>query len=148
MSNATIIKALFHYFDRCPLMANGRLNVDYLPEDAKQAGIEYAIAVSPTDEIIQAYRGGGARCRYPFIISSVYDYGPDAAQNIENTGFSENLAAWMRRQSRNRNLPKLPPGMDARSLRAIGAGYLYQPEVDSGKYQIQCELEYYRKGDL
>lgn len=146
MSN-TIIEALFTYFDACPFMAGGRLNIDYLPENTQQAGVEYSIDTLPADETLYPYRGGGARCRYLFAISSVRDYGPSAAQNIANSGFSEALADWMRNQSRARNLPILPAGITARSLRAIGTGYLYEPAIDAGKYQIQCELEYYRKGD-
>jgi len=143
----TIIDALFEYFDTCPLLRDNRLNMDYLPENTGQAGIEYGISTSPTDDVLTSYRGGGARCRYLFSISSVNDYGPDARQNIANTGFYEALADWMRKQSRARNLPELPDNMTPRSIRAIGFGYLFQPDVDAGKYQIQCELEYYRKGD-
>lgn len=145
--SATIIEALFDYFDSCPLMTGNRLNVDYLPEDTGEAGVEYALATSPTDELVYPFVDGGARCRYPFIISSVNDFGPDAAQNIANTGFTEALADWMRKQTRLRNLPALPTGLTPRSIRALGSGYLYQPDINAGKYQIQCELEYYRKGD-
>jgi hypothetical protein len=144
--STTIAQALFDYFDSCPLMDGNRLNVDYLPEDTGEAGVEYAIATSPGDEVVYPYKGGAARCRYSFVISSINDYGPDAAQNIENTGFSERLADWLRQQSRARNLPQLPDGITARSIRALGAGYLFQPDINAGKYQIQCELEYYRKG--
>ena len=143
--NRTIIDALFAYFDACPLISGGRLNIDYLPEDTSQAGVEYSIAASPSDELITAYRNGGARCRYPFVISSVNDYGPDAAQNLLNTGFFDELAEWLRKENRQRRLPALPEGMAARSIRAVGAGYLYQPDLNAGKYQIQCELEYYRR---
>jgi len=139
----TIIEGLIEYFGNCPLMADGRLNMDYLPEK----GTEYALATQPTDEVVYSYVGGGARCRYPFIISSVFDYGPGEAQNVMNSGFFETLSDWLRKQSRVRNLPELPVGMTARSIRAIGPGYLYEPDVDAGKYQIQCELEYYKKGD-
>jgi hypothetical protein len=144
--SVTVIEALFNYFDSCPLMTGNRLNMDYLPEDTGEAGVEYALATSPGDEVIQRYHDDGARCRYPFILSSVNDYGPDAAQNIANTGFTETLAGWLRQQTRARNLPALPDGLMPRSLRALGSGYLYQPDINAGKYQIQCELEYYRKG--
>jgi len=143
----TIIEALFDYFDKCELMKDSRLNMDYLPEGTKKAGIEYALATSPSDELVYPYKDGGARCRYLFVISSVNDYGPDAAANIANTGFYEKLAAWMRAQTRGRKLPDLPEGLTARGISAIGSGYLYQPNIDAGKYQIQCELDYYRKGD-
>jgi hypothetical protein len=146
--SVTIIEGLFNYFDSCPLMTENRLNIDYLPEDTAEAGVEYALATTPTDEVVQRYRDGGARCRYPFVISSVNDYGPDVAQSIVNSGFYEALADWLRKQTRARNLPELPDGLTPRSLRAIGPGYLYQPDINAGKYQIQCELEYYRKGEI
>ena len=141
----TIIDALFEYFDACPLISGGRLNIDYLPEDTSQAGVESDIAASPTAERLTAYRGGGSRCRYPFVLSSVNDYGPDAAQNLLNTGFFDQMAEWLRQQDRQRNLPQLPDELTARSIRATGAGYLYQPDINAGKYQIQCELEFYRR---
>ena len=146
--STTIIEALFEYFGNCPLMTDDRLNINYLPEDTSEAGVEYAIATQPADEVVQTYQYGGARCRYPFIISSVNDYGPDVGQNIANAGFTEALANWMRAQTRLRALPELPEGLTPRSIRAVGSGYLYQPDIDAGKYQIQCELEYYRKGDF
>lgn len=144
----TIIESLFDYFGKCPLMSGGRLNIDYLPEDTSESGVEYAIGTSPTDETVYPYKYGGARCRYPFVISSVTDYGPDEAQNMLNSGFFEALSDWMRTQTRLRRLPALPVGVDPRSIRAVGPGYLYQPDINMGKYQIQCELEYYRKGDF
>lgn len=144
----TIIQSLFDYFCSCPLMTDNRLHIDYLPENTSEAGIEYAIATSPTDELVYPYIGGAARCRYPFMISSINDYGPDEAQNMLNSGFFEELSAWLRKQTRQRNLPMLPEHMSPRSIRAIGPGYLYQPDVNAGKYQIQCELEYYRKGEF
>lgn len=145
MSNQTIIDALFAYFDACPLLSGGRLNIDYLPEDTSQAGVEYSIAASPTDEQITAYRGGGSRCRYPFVLSSVNDYGPDTAQNLLNSGFFDCLAEWLRQQNKSRRFPELPEGLAPRSIRATGAGYLYRPDENAGKYQIQCELEFYRR---
>lgn len=145
--STTIVEALFDYFDRCPFMTENRLNIDYLPEDTSEAGVEFAIGTTPTDELIYPYTNGGARCRYPFTITSINDYGPDKAQNMLNSGFFEALADWLRKQTRMRNMPVLPEGMTPRSIRAIGPGYLYQPDVNAGKYQIQCELEYYRKGD-
>ena len=39
----TIIEALYDYFNESSLLTDNRLNVDYLPENTKQAGIEYAI---------------------------------------------------------------------------------------------------------
>lgn len=145
--SGTIMESLFDFFNACPLMSNGRLNIDYLPEDTKEAGVEYSIGITPTDETVTRYRDGGARCRLPFTISSVNDYGADEAQNLLNTDFFDKLAKWMRVQNKSRSYPDLPEGFMPRSIAAIGPGYLYDPDVGAGKYQIQCELEYYRKGD-
>ena len=41
--STTIIEALFEYFAACPLITDNRLNIDYLPEDTSQAGVEYSI---------------------------------------------------------------------------------------------------------
>ena len=144
----TIIEALFEYFAACPLITDNRLNIDYLPEDTSQAGVEYSIGTTPANEVVRQYKDGGQLCRYVFVISSVNDYGPDTAQNMLNTGFAEKLSEWIRRQSRMRKLPDLPDGLSAQRIKALGPGYLYVPDINSGKYQIQCELEYYRKGDM
>lgn len=143
----TVLEALFDYFRACPLMRDNRLNIDYLPADTEAAGVEFAISTTPTDEVITRYKDGGARCRYPFTISSVNDYGPDEVQNMLNSGFYDALATWLNKQSRARHLPELPEGYTARTIAAKGPGYLYQPDVNAGKYQIQCELEYYKKGE-
>ncbi|MCL2670523.1 MAG: hypothetical protein FWF10_00610 [Clostridiales bacterium] len=143
----TMLGALFEFFGVCPLISGNRLNIDYLPEGTKQAGIEYAIGLFPTDEVLRRYVDGGAHCRLPFVLSSVNDYGPDVRQNIENSGFYDAFAEWVREQSKKRAFPALPNGLTARSMRTIGPGYLFQPDADAGKYQIQCEIEYYRKGD-
>ncbi len=142
----TILEGLFEYFAHCPLMSNGRLNIDFLPESASNAGVEYAISTTPTEEVIYTYTNGGARCRYLFTISSVNSYGADEGQNLLNSGFFESLSEWLRQQTRKRNLPTLPDGFTPREIQAISTGYLYMPDVNAGKYQIQCELEYHRKG--
>lgn len=86
--STTIIEALFEYFAACPLITDNRLNIDYLPEDTSQAGVEYSIGTTPANEVVRQYKDGGQLCRYVFVISSVNDYGPDTAQNMLNTGFA------------------------------------------------------------
>jgi len=125
----TIIEALFAYFDKCPLE------------------LEYTFTALPPDDVIKRYTNGGEYRRYPFIISSVNDYSTDTTQNIADTGFAEKLADWLHKQTRSKNLPDLPNGLTPRSIRVLGAGYLQRPDVDTVKHQIQCELEYYKKGE-
>lgn len=143
----TIIEALREYFAACPLLEGGRLNIDYLPEDAKKCGVEYSIDTTPAEEIITRYVGGSAVCQYVFVIRSVNDYGPSALQNISNSGFFEKLSAWMAAQTKKRALPALPEGMEPQKLEAQGTGYLYGSGADAAKYQVQCRLVFYKKGE-
>jgi len=129
-------------------MAEGRLKASIIPEETCEAGIEYVLLASFSDEPVRTYVDGSARLRYPFVISSVDDYGLDAAQDIAKTGFAETLAEWLRKQARLRNLPELPAGLTARNIKTLGSGHQEKPDTGAGKYQIHCELEYYRKSDF
>jgi hypothetical protein len=138
----SIIEALQKYFLGCPLISDGRLGVDYLPEH----GVAYSLDTTPASEIIQQYIDGGSLRQYLFVFRSAKDYGPDTLQNMANSGLFEALAAWMERQTRARNLPVLPEGLLPRRIEAQSTGYLFTSSPDTGKYQIQCRLIYYRKG--
>lgn len=141
--NDTMIGALREYFLACPLTGDSRLGVDYLPEQ----GVAYSIDATPATEVLQQYVGGSSLRQYLFVFRSVNDYGPDALQNLANSGFFERLAAWMERQTKARALPDLGPGRTARRLEAMSTGYLFTAGPDTGKYQIQCRLVYFQKGE-
>lgn len=139
----TIIKGLHDYFEKCPLMANGKLNVDFLPE----AGCEYSIDVDPTEEVIQWYLRGAAKCQYVFAIRTLSTYGQEVLQQLDNSGYFEQLAAWLREQKRKGNFPKLPDGYTPIDIIALSPAYLFETDIETAKYQIQCRLVYKRKGD-
>lgn len=141
--NDTIIGALREYFLACPLTGNQRLGVDYLPEE----GIAYSIDSTPATEVIRQYVGGSSLRQYLFVFRSVNDYGPDALQNMANSGFFEQLAAWLEQQTRLRRFPALGPGRVAQKIEAQSTGYLFTASPDTGKYQIQCRLVYLQKGE-
>lgn len=136
----SIIGALREYFLACPLTGDSRLGVDYLPE----RGVAYSIDTTPANNILRPYFRGSLR-QYLFVFRSVQDYGSETLQNMANSGFFEELAAWMAAQTKARKLPVLPPGMTARSIEAQSTAYLFTAGPDAGKYQIQCRLVYYQK---
>lgn len=137
----TIMEALRDYFLACPLMGNRKINVDFLPDNKR----EYSIDTTPATEVVKWYVGGGTIRQYLFVIRSVEDYAPDVLQNLANSGFYENLAAWMEQQTRAGNLPILPDGKEAQKIEAQSTGYLFTTGPDVGKYQIQCRLQYYQE---
>ena len=99
----TIIQSLRDYFLTCPLMGDSAINVDYLPEGPE---VEYSIDTTPATEIVKQYIDGSSVRQYLFVIRSVNDYGPDVLQNLANSGFYENLAAWLEAQTRTGNSSK------------------------------------------
>jgi hypothetical protein len=142
----TIVEGLHAFFQGCPLMTENRIHVDYLPTDAK-GGVEFSIDATPGTDTVAPYLDGGGMCQYQFVLRSVNDYGPDTLQNITNNGFYDGLMAWLRTQSRKRRLPAMPEGMQAIRIRALSTAYLFEMGASVGKYQIQCQLDYYRKGE-
>lgn len=139
----SIIAALRRYFLACPLISDGRLGVDWLPE----AGIAYSLDTTPAAEILRRYTSGSSLRQYLFTLCSVQDYGSDTLQNIANSGLFERLAAWMDAQTKARVLPDLGAGRTAQKLEAQSTGYLFTTAPDAGRYQIQCRLLYFQKGE-
>lgn len=142
MMSQTIIRSLWDFFLTCPLMGNSKINVDFLPEK----GVEYSIDTTPATEIVKQYVDGSSIRQYLFVIRSVEEYGPDVLQNLSNSGFYEDLSAWLEEQTRAGNFPILPEGKTPQKIEAQSTGYLFTTGPDTGKYQIQCRLQYFQKG--
>lgn len=134
----TIIKSLWDYFLACPLTGEKKLNVDYLPEN----GVEYSIDTTPATDIVKRYTDGSSIRQYLFVFRSVEEYGNDVLQNLANSGFYEQFSDWLEAQSTSGNLPKLPTGKTAIKLETQSTGYLFTTGPDTGRYQIQCRLQY------
>ncbi|MFT8889867.1 MAG: hypothetical protein ABF904_13795 [Ethanoligenens sp.] len=138
----SIINSLYEYFKSCPLLGDNKINVDYLPETA----VEYTIDVITGDPIITRYARGAALRQYLFAFGSREFYGPDVMQNLANSGFYEDLAAWLDAQTAAKNFPVLPDGQTPRKIEAQSTGYLFGADPDTARYQIQCRLIYYQEG--
>lgn len=137
----TIIQSLWDYFLTCPLMGDRKINVDFLPEKS----LEYSIDTTPATEIVKQYVDGSSVRQYLFVIRSVQSYGSDVLQNIANSGFFESLSNWLEEQTRKKNFPTLPRGKEPQKIEAQSTGYLFISGPDTGKYQVQCRLQYFQE---
>lgn len=137
----TVIQSLWDYFLTCPLMGDRKINVDFLPEKS----LEYSIDTTPATEIVKQYVDGSSVRQYLFVIRSVQDYGSDVLQNIANSGFFESLSNWLEEQTRKKNFPAIPSGKEPQKIEAQSTGYLFVSGPDTGKYQIQCRLQYFQE---
>ena len=79
---------------------------------------------------------------FPFAFRSTESTAEDLAR-LENLGFYEAFAEWLREQSENEFFPEMDEGQTPTKIYATGWDYLFQQgDSQTGIYQIQCKLEY------
>jgi len=144
MKQDSIIGAVREYISTCPFLKEfARIHVEYLDTEADS----YTVDAIPGEPLVQRYLNGDSEKQFSFTLSSRESYGPDVLQNLENSGFYDRFADWLETESRRGNLPELPVGKEALSIRAISQGFVFQTDLDAAQYQIQCRLLYYQKGE-
>lgn len=121
---------------------SGRLDVDFLPEDADT----YSIDTIPCEEIIKRYKDGGTVKQFQFAVSSRRFYEQNINQNVSNLQFFEDLTEWVENKARSRQLPAMDKGRTAQKIVVTSTAYPFIVTEDGkARYQIQMRLEYYQK---
>lgn len=140
----TMIEAVRAWLKIYPPLADGRLNVDCLPEEAKT----WSVDVVPCTEVVKRYLDGSAVKQFLFVLASRYVHGKDVRQNTDNLAFYEGFSRWVEARNRERALPELGEGRTARRVEVTTSGYPFQvDEHGTARYQIQLKLTYYQKGE-
>jgi hypothetical protein len=106
---------------------------------------EYTIETGIFNPVIETYIDGSSDRRYQFNFGSREYYGMDRIQNIANSSFYEDFAAWVEAQDAAGNFPELPKGMHAEQLTVLSSGYLFDESMQNARYQIQLELIYHKE---
>lgn len=141
MTNIEAVRAWLRTYE--PL-AEGRLGVDFLPEDAQA----YSVDSVPGPETVKQYLDGSAVRQFDFVLASRVFWGDQIGQNTDNLEWYEAFSAWVRRQNqRPKHLPELGPGRTARKVEVTTSGYPFQvSENGMARYQIQLKMTYFEKG--
>ena len=134
-----MMEQIKQYLASCPLLADGRINIDYLGIEVG----EYSINSEPADPIIKEYVDGGSLRQVVFVLASRQTYGNDIRMQIENSGFFEQFQEWLDEQNRMDKLPELKDATP-HAIEALTSGYLFDNDSDQARYQIQCRLVYYK----
>lgn len=139
----SIIESIRTFISTCPHLPlyYGSFNVNYLDRDANS----YMIEESPGEPIIKTYINGDKLKKYNFIFASREIYSEDLNQNIENSGFYENLQDWIEECNDRGNFPTLPDNKYAQKIEVTTGAYVFDTEHDKCQYQIQMCLTYYHK---
>lgn len=139
MSVISIMESVRAYLQTCPLLANGRINVDFLaPEEGG-----YSINASPAKPIIQSYVNGSSKRQFVFVLASSEYYGEDIRQQLDNLNFYQRFAEWVE----NAALPALESGKQAIAVETLSSGYVFLTEANAARYQIECRIIYYQRRD-
>ena len=138
----TIIDGVRAWLKTYAGLADGRLSVDFLPEEAKS----YSVDTVPTTEIVKRYLDGSSIRQYLFCVSSREFYSDDIAQNVDNQAFYEGLSSWL--ESKRRQFPDIGTGRTVRTIEISSTAYPFiVDDHGTARYQLQLRLTYFQKGD-
>ncbi len=134
----SVLQAFADWLHGCPLLADQRLNVNYLGAEP----VEYAIIEAPTTPVLQSYLDGSSIRQRAVAITAVKDYSPDLLQQLAETGFWEAFAQWVETQNEAETLPDLGDGKTSLAVEVSATHYLLQTTAQTARYQIQLLLTY------
>ncbi len=137
-----IIDGLKAFFEECPLLKNGRVNVNYLGRN----GEDYCIEGVPGEPVVKKYVDGSQLRQYIFVFASREFYGEDEAGNTDTARFYEKLGEWIEERNAGGGLPLLGEGLNAQSIEALTTGYFYSVRAGTARFQLQCRLVYRKEG--
>ena len=101
MAEKAKIELIKEFIETCPLLKNGKVNVDYI-KDKPQS---YSVDETPATTVLIAYPDGGSRNQILFDFSIQADF--SALENIKNSKFCDDFTDWIKQQDKIENLPKI-----------------------------------------
>lgn len=138
----TIIEAVNTFISTCSLLSGDVLNIDFLPPEAAS----YSVDVVPVNPVVKQYMSGSQR-QFLFVLSTRSYYGAHIRQQLDNLGFFEGFSDWIDAQNKARKYPNMGADRVGQKLEVTTSGYVFAPDTDTARYQIQCRLSYYQKGE-
>ena len=143
MSEVNIMERVRQFLRTYPPLSDDKLNVDFLPEDAKS----YSVEAVPAQEIIRSYVDGSSVRQCLFVVASREIFGEEVQQQLENLDFYWKLSDWMKEKTRKKELPDLGEGKQVLSIRATTSGYAFSADSNHARYQLQCRMEYLQRSE-
>lgn len=133
MENKSKMELIKEFIETCPLLKNGKINVDYL-KDKPQS---YSIDETPANTILNQFRDGGVRKQILFNFSMQADF--SVLENIKNSKFCDDFTDWIEQQDNKGNLPKIN-GIDW--IKCTGRGTILQTTETTAIYVIPMQVAY------
>ena len=101
MAEKSKIQLIKEFIETCPLLKNGKVNVDYI----KDAAGSHSIDETPATTILTQFADGGTRNQILFDFSIQANF--SVLENIKNSKFCDDFTKWIYEQDKKNNLPKI-----------------------------------------
>lgn len=139
-----MIESIRAFINECPFLDEFEavVGVEYLPEDEKSYIIGASITENP---VVKKYMNGDKMKRFNFVFASREYFGRDNVENMDVASFYEHFSEWLEECDISGRLPALSEGKEARHIKALTNGYVFNQTETKAQYQIQCQLIYYQK---
>lgn len=133
MEEKSKIQLIKEFIETCPLLKNGKVNVDYIKDEAGS----YSIDETPATTILTQFADGGTRNQIVFDFSIQASF--SALENIKNSKFCDDFTEWIKEQDNNGNLPKID---GICWIKCLGRGTILQTTETTAIYVIPMQVAY------
>ena len=133
MEEKSKIELIRDFIQTCPLLKNGKVNVDYIKDKAQS----YSIDETPSTTILTQFSDGGTRNQIMFDFSIQANF--SVLENIKNSKFCDDFTNWIKEQDKAGNLPKID-GICL--IRCTGRGTILQTTETTAIYVIPMQVVY------
>ena len=133
MAEKSKIQLIKEFIETCPLLKNGKVNVDYIKDEAGS----YSIDETPATTILTQFADGGTRNQIVFDFSIQASF--SALENIKNSKFCDDFTEWIKEQDNNGNVPKID---GICWIKCLGRGTILQTTDSTAIYVIPMQVVY------
>lgn len=132
-----IIDSIKDYFELCPYLEGGKININCLGEKI----VSYSIDNVAAEPVIKKYCDGASLKQFVFTLAIRDTYDENLAHNLKIAQFFEQLESWILEQNRKGILPDIDCGLPIK-IEVTKSASLYDSYIDSGRWQMEMRLVY------
>ena len=132
-----IIESIKKYFEACPCMINGAININYLSDRA----VCYSIDNVEVEPVIKKYCDGAVLKQFVFKLALRDIYDENVQRNLKIAQFFEQVERWITSQNQKGILPQFDGGVPIK-MEVTKSGALNDANIQSGRWQMEMRLVY------
>ena len=135
MENKSNMELIKEYIETCPLLENGKINVDYLKDKPQN----YSIDKTPSNPIYKDYRDGSCLKQIIFDFTVQAPLSTKSIDNLANSKFCDDFMIWIEKENRKGNQPKI---RGVQWIKCTSPGYILGKTETTAIYIIQMQVVY------